>query len=67
MKKTFIAIIICIICCLLVPGCGAGKKDNDISDNGVMEIGYLTKKNTVMSKIGKLYIEEIKKYLDIDS
>ncbi|MBO4408888.1 MAG: LysR family transcriptional regulator [Clostridiales bacterium] len=41
--------------------------DNDISDNGVMEIGYLTKKNTVMSKIGKLYIEEIKKYLDIDS
>ena len=41
--------------------------DNDISDNGVMEIGYLTRKNTVMSKIGKLYIEEIKKYLDIDS
>jgi len=41
--------------------------DSNASDNGVMEIGYLTKKNTVISKIGKLYIEEIKKYLGIEN
>lgn len=41
--------------------------DSNVSDDGIMEIGYLTKKNTVMSKIGKLYIEEMKKYLGIES
>lgn len=29
-----------------------------------MEIGYIIRKNTTVSKIGKLYIEEIQKYLD---
>ena len=31
----------------------------------VMEIGYIVRKNTIQSKMGKLYIEEIRKYLGI--
>lgn len=31
--------------------------------NTVMEVGYIIKKNTVLSSIGSLYIEEIRKYL----
>ena len=36
------------------------------SDNpgSKMEIGYIVKKNLVMSRMGELYIEEIKRYLD---
>ncbi|MGN0597523.1 MAG: LysR family transcriptional regulator [Ruminiclostridium sp.] len=37
------------------------------SEGGVMEIGYITKKNMVLSSIGKMYIEEIKAYLGIES
>ena len=29
-----------------------------------MEIGYLTKKNSVLSQMGERYIEELKKYLN---
>ena len=36
-------------------------------EGGVMEIGYITKKNMVLSSIGKMYIEEIKAYLGIES
>jgi DNA-binding transcriptional LysR family regulator len=32
---------------------------------GIMEIGYITVKNTILSRIGSLYIDEIKKYLGI--
>jgi hypothetical protein len=28
-----------------------------------MEIGYITKANTVLSEVGSMYIEELKKYL----
>jgi len=28
-----------------------------------MEIGYITKKNSVLSEVGTMYIEELKKYL----
>lgn len=31
--------------------------------NGVMEIGYITRKNTILSKMGEAYISSIKKYL----
>lgn len=31
--------------------------------NGPMEIGYIVKKNQIPSKMGELYIEEIKRYL----
>lgn len=39
--------------------------DDDIPDT-VMEIGYITRKNTILSKMGKLYIENVKDYLDMD-
>lgn len=32
--------------------------------NSQMEIGYIVKKNLILSKMGQLYIEEIKKYLN---
>lgn len=38
----------------------AGEKEE------VMEIGYITKKNSIRSKIGQRYIEEVKKYLKIE-
>jgi DNA-binding transcriptional LysR family regulator len=34
--------------------------------DSTMEIGYITRKNTILSKMGKRYIEEIREYLDID-
>lgn len=34
-----------------------------LEERGLMEIGYVTKKNTVPSSIGGLYIEKIKEYL----
>ena len=40
----------------------------DAGDKAVddtMEIGYIIRKNTLLSKMGRLYIEEIKKYLHI--
>lgn len=39
-------------------------KSQDEAD--VMEIGYVTKKNTILSNIAKQYIEEICKYLKIE-
>ena len=36
---------------------------DSVDENSEMEIGYITKKNTVLSNIGKQYIEEIMKYL----
>lgn len=38
------------------------ESDSDTED-GVMEIGYITKDNTVLSEIGESYITEIKRYL----
>lgn len=37
------------------------SKDEDIGS--VMEIGYIVKKNTILSNMGELYITEIKRYL----
>ena len=34
-------------------------KEDEENPNSVMEIGYITKKNSVMSKIGVKYLEEI--------
>lgn len=36
----------------------------EASQNGVMEIGYITRKNHVPSKIASLYIEKIRNYLE---
>ena len=32
--------------------------------NSIMEIGYVTKKNSMLSKMGEEYIEELNKYFD---
>ena len=40
-------------------------EDADNGENSVMEIGYITKRNTVLSNIGQRYIQEIKNYLQI--
>lgn len=36
---------------------------DDINPNSAMEIGYIVKKNSLLSKMGDLYIEKIKDYL----
>ncbi|MDD4716001.1 MAG: LysR family transcriptional regulator [Oscillospiraceae bacterium] len=36
---------------------------DDVNPNSAMEIGYIVKKNSLLSEMGKLYIEEIKSYL----
>ena len=41
--------------------------DSDEKINRVMEIGYITKKNFTLSSIGNRYIEEINKYLKMNS
>ncbi|MBR2257136.1 MAG: LysR family transcriptional regulator [Blautia sp.] len=38
--------------------------EDEENPNSIMEIGYITKKNCVLSKTGKIYIEELKKFLD---
>ncbi|MEA4824555.1 MAG: LysR family transcriptional regulator [Clostridiaceae bacterium] len=38
---------------------------DDINPNSVMEIGYIVRKNNLLSQMGSLYIDEIKKYLGI--
>ena len=38
---------------------------DDLNPNSVMEIGYIVRKNALLSHMGSLYIEEIRKYLDI--
>ncbi len=38
---------------------------NSVEENSVMEIGYITKNNSLLSDIGQKYIEEIRRYLRI--
>lgn len=38
------------------------REDQD-NPNSIMEIGYITKKNSIVSKMGEQYIEELKNYL----
>lgn len=40
-------------------------KDDEQNHNSIMEIGYVIRKNTILSKMGKLYISAIKNYLKI--
>lgn len=40
-------------------------RDDEENHNTLMEIGYIIKKNTILSKMGELYIEALKKYLVI--
>ncbi len=40
------------------------REDED-NPNSTMEIGYVTRKNAILSKVGELYIGKLKAYLDI--
>lgn len=47
---------------IAVPFC-----DSNLSQDSIMEIGYIFRKNTIRSKMGELYIDEIKKYLGLET
>lgn len=38
-------------------------RDDEVNHNSVMEIGYITRKNTVLSRTGSLYVDELKNCL----
>ena len=40
-------------------------KADEENKNSVMEIGYITKKHSILSEIGEIYINEVKQYLNI--
>ena len=40
-------------------------RDQEIESEEIMEIGYITRKNSVLTPVGERYIAEIKKYLGI--
>lgn len=46
--------------CIAVP-----FKDDEQNQNSIMEIGYITRKNTMLSKMGDLYVSALKSYLKI--
>ena len=39
---------------------------DDSPINGVMKVGYIVKKNQILSSVGKLYIEKIQEFLPVD-
>ena len=41
-------------------------RDREVSPEGVMEIGFLTRKNSVLSPVGERYIVEIRRYLGME-
>lgn len=40
-------------------------QEDEHNPNTVMEIGYVVRKNTILSKMGELYVDKLKKYLHI--
>ena len=40
-------------------------RDDAIDESGVMEIGYIVRRNSVMSKTGEKYLEEMRRYLGL--
>ena len=40
-------------------------QEDEENHNSIMEIGYVVRKNTILSKVGEMYLEALKKYLDI--
>lgn len=41
-------------------------QDDEQNPNSIMEIGYIVRKNSIMSKVGSLYIEKLKSYLNME-
>ena len=39
-------------------------KEDEENPNSIMEIGYVTKKNSMLSRLGEEYIRELNKYLE---
>ena len=39
-------------------------KDDEQNPNSTMRIGYITRKNTILSRMGERYVHAIKKYLN---
>lgn len=40
-------------------------EDDDQNQNSEMEIGYIVRKNSILSRIGSMYVEELKRCLHI--
>lgn len=40
-------------------------RDDEENRNSTMEIGYVVQKNTILSKMGELYVEALKRYLAV--
>ena len=40
-------------------------EDDEQNPNSLMEIGYITRKNILLSKMGERYVEALKKYLKV--
>ncbi len=38
-------------------------RDDAQNPNSIMEIGYVVRKNTILSRMGELYIDKLKQYL----
>jgi hypothetical protein len=38
--------------------------DDSIEESSIMEIGYIVRSHSVLSSIGRRYIDEIQRYLD---
>lgn len=41
-------------------------EDDELNKNSIMEIGYIIRKNTILSRMGELYVEALKNYLHIE-
>jgi len=41
--------------------------EKDAGSDGRMEIGYIVRRDTRLSEMGQLYVEELKRYLDANS
>ena len=40
-------------------------QDDEVNHNSIMEIGYIVRKNTILSRMGELYVEALKRYLGL--
>ena len=38
-------------------------RDDEENRNSIMQIGYIVKKNTILTEMGELYVEELKRCL----
>lgn len=42
-------------------------RDDQENPNSTMEIGYIVRKNTILSKMGEMYVDKLKSYLNINN